>query len=299
MRTGHFLQLVALSALWGTSFMLTRYAAPVLGPNMLAALRMGFATLALAALMRALGQRWPRGHWRELTLLSVLAVAGPHVLFSWSALHMPAGYSALLYVTSVLFGAFASAWMKEEALTPVKLLGCLVGFAGAALVVQLGPVEPSMTLVAAVLIATLGSALSGASTPLIKRAVTRMDPLGITAAMHLIAFVLLLPGTLLDWPQAQFTAGAIGASALMGMATSGLAWWLYARLMQHVSPMGALSSTFMITGFGVLWAVLFLDEQVGTGHYVGGALILLACLMVTGYHPFGHTAAAPLRPGPR
>lgn len=299
MRTGHFLQLVALSALWGTSFMLTRYAAPVLGPNMLAALRMGFATLALAALMRALGQRWPRRHWRELTLLSVLAVAGPHVLFSWSALHMPAGYSALLYVTSVLFGAFASAWMKEEALTPVKLLGCLVGFAGAALVVQLGPVEPSMTLVAAVLIATLGSALSGASTPLIKRAVTRMDPLGITAAMHLIAFVLLLPGTLLDWPQAQFTAGAIGASALMGMATSGLAWWLYARLMQHVSPMGALSSTFMITGFGVLWAVLFLDEQVGTGHYVGGALILLACLMVTGYHPFGHTAAAPLRPGPR
>lgn len=299
MRTGHFLQLVALSALWGTSFMLTRYAAPVLGPNMLAALRMGFATLALAALMRALGQRWPRGHWRELTLLSVLAVAGPHVLFSWSALHMPAGYSALLYVTSVLFGAFASAWMKEEALTPVKLLGCLVGFAGAALVVQLGPVEPSMTLVAAVLIATLGSALSGASTPLIKRAVTRMDPLGITAAMHLIAFVLLLPGTLLDWPQARFTAGAIGASALMGMATSGLAWWLYARLMQHVSPMGALSSTFMITGFGVLWAVLFLDEQVGTGHYVGGALILLACLMVTGYHPFGHTAAAPLRPGPR
>lgn len=299
MRTGHFLQLVALSALWGTSFMLTRYAAPVLGPNMLAALRMGFATLALAALMRALGQRWPRGHWRELTLLSVLAVAGPHVLFSWSALHMPAGYSALLYVTSVLFGAFASAWMKEEALTPVKLLGCLVGFAGAALVVQLGPVEPSLTLVAAVLIATLGSALSGASTPLIKRAVTRMDPLGITAAMHLIAFVLLLPGTLLDWPQAQFTAGAIGASALMGMATSGLAWWLYARLMQHVSPMGALSSTFMITGFGVLWAVLFLDEQVGTGHYVGGALILLACLMVTGYHPFGRTAAAPLRQGPR
>lgn len=299
MRTGHFLQLVALSALWGTSFMLTRYAAPVLGPNMLAALRMGFATLALAALMRALGQRWPRRHWRELTLLSVLAVAGPHVLFSWSALHMPAGYSALLYVTSVLFGAFASAWMKEEALTPVKLLGCLVGFAGAALVVQLGPVEPSLTLVAAVLIATLGSALSGASTPLIKRAVTRMDPLGITAAMHLIAFVLLLPGTLLDWPQARFTAGAIGASALMGMATSGLAWWLYARLMQHVSPMGALSSTFMITGFGVLWAVLFLDEQVGTGHYVGGALILLACLMVTGYHPFGHTAAAPLRPGPR
>ncbi len=266
--------------------MLTRYAAPVLGPNMLAALRMGFAAVALAALMRALGQRWPLAHWRELTLLAVLAVAGPHVLFSWAALHMPAGYAALLYVTSVLFGAFAAAWMKEEALTSVKLLGCLVGFAGAALVVQLGPVQPSVTLVVAVLTATLGSALSGASTPLIKRAISRMEPLAITAGMHVISFVLLLPGLLIDWPQAQFTPGAVGAVALMGIATSGLAWWMYARLMRHVSPMGALSSTFMITGFGVLWAVVFLGEQVGIGHYAGGALILLACTMVTGYHPF-------------
>ena len=102
---------------------------------------------------------------------------------------MPAGYAALLYVTSVLFGAFASAWMKEETLTPVKMLGCLAGFVGAALVVQLGPVEPSLTLVVAVLTAILGSALSGASTPLIKRAITRMEPLAITAGMHVISFI--------------------------------------------------------------------------------------------------------------
>jgi drug/metabolite transporter (DMT)-like permease len=281
----HFLQLVALSALWGTSFMLTRFAAPVLGPNMLAALRMGFATLALACIMRALRQRWPTEHWRELLLLAVLAVAGPHILFSWSALHMPAGYAALLYVTSVLFGAFASAWMKEEVLTGMKLFGCLLGFAGAALVVQLGPVQPSVTLVVAVLTATLGSALSGASTPLIKRAITRMEPLAITAGMHLISFLVLLPGALVDWPTSRFTASALGAVVVMGVATSGLAWWMYARLMRHVTPIAALSSTFMITGFGVLWAVVFLDEQVGVGHYTGGALILLASTMVMGFNP--------------
>jgi len=31
----HNLQLVALSALWGTSFTLTRFAAPIPGPNLL------------------------------------------------------------------------------------------------------------------------------------------------------------------------------------------------------------------------------------------------------------------------
>ena len=285
MKSRYFLQLVALSALWGTSFMLTRFAAPVLGPNMLAALRMGMASLALAAIMRGLKQRWPLEHWRELTLLGLLAVAGPHVLFSWAALQMPAGYAALLYVTSVLFGAIASAWMKEEILTGPKLLGCLLGFAGAAFVVRLGPVQVTPAQVLAALTATLGSAMSGASTPLLKRAITRMEPLAITAGMHAIAFLMLLPGALYDLPQTRFTASALAAVALMGTATSGVAWWMYARLMRHVTPLAALSSTFMITGFGVLWAVVFLGEEVGTGLYAGGALILLACALVTGFNP--------------
>ena len=292
MKFRHFLQLVALSALWGTTFMLTRFAAPMLGPNMLAALRMGFAAIALACIMRALRQRWPLEHWRELLLLAGLAVAGPHLLFSWASLHMPAGYSALLYVTSVLFGAVASAWMKAEVLTGTKLFGCLLGFAGAALVVQLGPVQLSPTLVVAVLTATLGSALSGASTPLIKRAITRMEPLAITAGMHLVSFIVLLPGALVDWPESRFTAGPLAAVALMGVATSGLAWWMYARLMRHVTPIAALSSTFMITGFGVLWAVVFLGEQVGVGHYTGGALILLACTLVMGFNPWRRRVTA-------
>lgn len=285
MKSRYFLQLVALSALWGTSFMLTRFAAPILGPNMLAALRMGMATVALGCIMRALKQRWPLEHWRELVILGLLAVAGPHLLFSWAALHMPAGYAALLYVTSILFGAVASSWLKEEVLTGPKLLGCLIGFIGVALVVRLGPVQVSPALVVAALTATLGSAMSGASTPLLKRAITRMEPLAITAGMHALSFLMLLPGALYDLPATRFTAGALGAVALMGTATSGIAWWMYARLMRHVSPLAALSSTFLITGFGVLWAVVFLDETVGSGLYAGGALILLACTLVTGFNP--------------
>ena len=57
MQARHFAQLVALSALWGASFLLIRIASPVLGPNVLAMLRVGAATLTLAILMRALRQR--------------------------------------------------------------------------------------------------------------------------------------------------------------------------------------------------------------------------------------------------
>ncbi len=279
------LQLVALSALWGSSFMLTRFAAPILGPNLLAAMRMGMATIALACLMRWMQLRWPLEHWRELSLLALLGVAAPHAMFAWSALHMPAGYAALLYVTSVLFGALASAWMKEEALTGPKLAGCVLGIVGAAFVVQLGPLEPTPRLVVAVLVAVVGSAVSGMSTPLLKRAVTRMDPLAITAGMHAIAFLMLLPGAGVDWSRARFSSGALGAVFVMGTFTSGLAWWMYARIMRHVPPLAALSSTFMITAFGVLWAVLLLGESVDSGMILGGGLLVLSCILVMGFDP--------------
>ncbi|MCZ4316750.1 DMT family transporter [Comamonadaceae bacterium G21597-S1] len=291
----HNLQLVALSALWGTSFMLTRFAAPILGPNLLAALRMGMAAIALACIMHRLRLRWPIEHWRELGLLALLGVAAPHAMFAWSALYMPAGYSALLYVTSVLFGALASAWMKEELLTGPKIAGCVLGIVGAAFLVQLGPLDPSPRLVMAVMIAIVGAAVSGMSAPMLKRAVTRMDPLAITAGIHLIAFVLLLPGAIVDWPRARFSVGALAAVFVMGTFTSGMAWWLYARIMRHVSPLVALSSTFMITGFGVLWAVLFLDEALDTGIYLGGALLVLSCLLVMGFDPRRWIPAMPAR----
>jgi drug/metabolite transporter (DMT)-like permease len=281
----YFFQLVALSALWGASFMLTRIAAPALGPNLAAGLRMAMATAMLSLIMWKLKTPWPLAHWRELFLLGLLAVAGPHVLYARSSLALPAGYGALLTVTSVLFGAFASAWLKEESLSGPKLLGCLLGFAGAALVVRLGPVEPSHTLVVAALTCMAGAAISGTSTPFLKKAIARMEPLQITAGMHAAAVLLMLPGAVHDLPDAHFTLRAVAAVSLMGILTSGLAYWMYMRIMRHVPPMAALSSTFLSTGFGVLWAVLLLDEPTSMAMAAGGALILLACLLVMGLNP--------------
>jgi len=285
MKARYFIQLVMLSALWGASFILTRVAAPQLGPNVSAGLRMLLATLVLGAIMRALKHPWPTPHWRELLLVGFLAVAGPHLLYSWSALHLPGGYGALLSVTAVLFGAFASAFLKEEALTRGKLAGCVLGLVGAALVVKLGPVEPTRTLVISALVCMAAAALSGTATPLLKRATLRMEPLSITAGMHAAAVLMLLPGALYDLPQAHFTLGAVAAVAVLGIATSGLAYWMFMRIIQHVPPMASMTANFMSTGFGVLWAVLLLDEPTSLAMAAGGALIVLACLLVSSLNP--------------
>ncbi len=285
-KTKYFAQLVALSALWGASFMLIRIASPVLGPNVLAALRIGMATLTLAVLMRAMRQRWPLQHWRELAGVGALSVALPFSLYAWAALQLPAGYSALLNTTAVVFGIFAAAWLKEDTLTLRKLLGCACGFAGVGLIVGLGPVEPSTPVVVAALACVGASACYGVSTSLMKRAIGRMQPLQIAAGIHATALLMLLPGAAWSWPQAQFTPSALAAVAVMGILTSGLAYWLHLRIMVHVSPVAAMSPIFMIPVFGVAWGSLVLGEQLGTGIYAGGALVLLASALVTGFNPW-------------
>jgi drug/metabolite transporter (DMT)-like permease len=235
--------------------------------------------------MRLLKHRWPMEHWRELMFIGFLAVAGPHALYSQAALFLPGGYGALISVTSVLFGAFASAWLGEEVLTRGKLAGCLLGLAGAALVVRLGPVHPSAELMLSALTCLGAAALSGIATPYLKRATTRMEPLAITAGMHAASVLLLLPGAVYDFPQAHFTLSALAAVSVLGIATSGLAYWMFMRIMQHVPPMASMTANFMSTGFGVLWSVLLLDEPTSLAMALGGAMILVACMMVSSLHP--------------
>ena len=286
MKTKYFLQLVVLSALWGASFMLIRMASPVLGPNVLAAARIGLATVTLAILMRAMRYAWPLQHWKELALIGALSVAAPFLLFAWAALQLPAGYSALLNSTAVVFGMFASAWLKEDTLTLRKVLGCVCGFAGVALIVGLGPVQLTPDVVLAALACVAASACYGLSAPLMKRAITRMQPLQIAAGIHAAALVMLLPGAAWQLPQAHFTPMALSAVLVMGVVTSGLAYWAHLRILQHVTPVAAMSPTFMIPVFGVLWGSVFLGEQLSAGIFAGGALVLLASALITHFNPW-------------
>lgn len=277
--------------------MFLRIASPVMGPWVLAGGRVALAALTLALLMRLLRQRWPWAHWKELTLLGALSVSLPFLLYAWAALRLPAGYSALLNTTVVLFGTLSAAWFGQDTLTWRKLAGCVAGAAGVALIVRLGPVQPDWpTLMAAM--ACIGAAFCyGVSTPLMKRATQRIQPLAISASIHVFALLMVLPGALWALPEARFTAPALTAMLVLGVVTSGLAYWGHLRIIRHVSPVAATSPAFLIPVFGVTWGHIFLGEALSPGIFAGGALVLLATALVTGFNPL-RRQAPPVEPAP-
>ena len=282
-----FFHLMGLSALWGSNFIFTGTAAKVFGPNVSAALRITMGAATLALIMKILKEPWPeKKHWKELFILGAVAVAIPHFLYNYSALRLPASYGSVMMITSVLFGVFASAWLKEDKLTAVKIGGSMIGFSGVALIVQLGPANVTSDLLIGAFTCGGAAFCSGLATPLLKRATTRMQPLAITASMHLTASILLSPFAISSLPQAGFSWYALGCLFITGVITSGLAYWQYMRIMIHISPIAALSTNFMITGFGVFWAYLFVGEAVTYITFVGAVLVSIATIMVSGYRPW-------------
>lgn len=232
-----------------------------------------------------------------LAVMALLSVAAPFMLYAWAGLYLPAGYSALLNTTAVLFGTLSSAWFKEDTLTARKLLGCLIGFIGVGLIVRLGPVPLDGTTLVAALACVCAAACYGLATPVMKRATARMQPLSIAAGIHVMALVLVLPGAAWQWPEARFTGATLAATAVLGIVTSGLAYWAHLRIIRNVTPVAAMSPVFMIPVFGVAWGHLFLGEALSPGIFAGGALVLVASALVTGFNPlrriFGVTDPAP------
>jgi drug/metabolite transporter (DMT)-like permease len=287
MQTRHFIQLIFLSALWGASFPLIRVASPAFGPLGLAGIRCALAALVLAVLMRALRQQWPgKAAWRRITVVSLLTVVAPFVLFNWAGLVLPAGYSAVLNATAPLFGIMGAAVIGEERLTGRRLAGCALGFAGVALLVRLGPIAVDAKVVMAALAGLIASCCYGLGAILMKRATLAQGPLPASAAVHVAATVLLLLPMAATVPSMRPTTGATLSVAVLGIVTSGFMYWLSMRLMREIPASAATSPAFMIPLFGVTWGSLFLDEPLTAGMLPGCLLVLAAMTLVTGFNPF-------------
>lgn len=288
-------ELIALAALWGASFLFMRMGAGEFGPVALSAVRVTGATLFLLPLLYWRGQ-WDslRRHWQPIFVVGVLNSALPFLCFSYAALSITAGLSSIFNAATPLFGALiAWLWLKDR-LTPSRVLGLAIGFAGVLwLAWDKASFKPggSGWAIVACLLATLCYGLAASFT---KRYLTGIAPLAVASGSQLSAALVLLVPAIIWWPASMPSQTAWLAAALLAVACTGVAYVLYFRLIAHVGPANAIAVTFLIPVFAVLWGWLFLGEGVTGAMVAGCGVILLGTGLTTGVLrlPARKTAAA-------
>jgi drug/metabolite transporter (DMT)-like permease len=281
MRRADLIRLFTLAAIWGASFLFMRILAPVLGALWTAEIRVFIAGMAMLAFMRAAKRTMQFGaNWKEYLVVGTLNSALPFVLFSYAALTLPAGYSAIVNATSPLWGALVGAIVLGEKLTGRKVAGLFAGIVGVAFLVRLGPAQFNAQVMIAAL-ACVGAALCyGIAGVYSKKKSSHVAPPLMATGSQLGAALILLPFAPLSPIRGEITPVIILVACALALLCSAVAYFIYFRLIADLGPTKALTVTFLIPLFALLWGALFLHETINLNTLIGCALVVLATWLV-------------------
>lgn len=292
MSVASLIRLMTLAALWGGSFLFMRVAVPYLGAVPTAVGRGLFSALGLGAALFAMGYRPRIGRYLwPLLGLGVINSGIPFLMYALAAQVLPSGYSAIFNATTPLVATVVGALVFAEAITPARVAAVLLGIGGVAVLAQAGPLDLSAAVLggmAACFVATVCYAFSSYLTLRLAGANASVDTRAAVFISQLGALMVLTPALLIDMAlepgmQARLQAAPLlawGNVALLGLLSTALAYVLYFRLIADEGPQKALTVTFIVPVFAVLWGWALLDESLTVAHAMGGGLIALSLWLV-------------------
>lgn len=298
MKSRDVIELLALAALWGASFLLIRLSAPEFGPTAMAALRCIGAVLFLLPIVAWQRQSGAlRVHWRAIAWLGVVNSALPFVLYGVALLAINAGLSAIFNAATPLWAAAISALWLRERLGPLRVLGLAIGLVGviglawdkAGFATNEHGVSATVAI-AACLAATL---LYGYGASYAKKRLAGVPPMAMAAGSQLSAALLLAGPAWLQRPQAMPGTTAWVSLALLALLCTGVAYVLYFRLIAHIGATNASAVTFLMPAFAAAFGWLFLDEQLSASMIAGGVVILMGTALAMGLWPRQPVVANP------
>jgi len=273
--------LLVLAALWGGSFIALRVAVPVVGPLPVITLRVWLAVGALLAYSWAI-HRLPslRGRWRTFVLLGVLNAALPFLFIASAELWLTASLAATLNATTPLFTAMVAAVWGLERLTPLRLLGVLLGLVGVAVAVGWSPLPLTFDLLVGAGMSLLGALCYGKGGVYSKLRFAGVPPTTMAIGQQLGAGLVLLPFAAVNLPSAAPSFAVVVAIVALGLLSTALAYLIYFRLMAQVGPTVTHSVTFLVPVFSMLWGTLLLGEPISGGLLVGLGIISLGMICI-------------------
>lgn len=275
MSTKNSLLLILLSAIWGGSFIFMRVLAPVFGAVGTANIRLLIGAIFLLTIYRLIRYQihWKRD-WKLFLVIGIINSALPFTFFSFAALHIPASISVVINSMTPMFGALFEKIILKGSLTINKLMGLVIGTIGVIIISgskTLSGTPESYVAIFACLAATFCYGLSGA---LVKKYGKQVEAKAMAGGSQLFAGFVLLPFLATSGFSTPITYDILLTVIVFGVLCSAIAYLIYYHLINTAGPTIALSVTFLMPVFGILWSKIILNEVI-TGQMILGAFIIL------------------------
>jgi drug/metabolite transporter (DMT)-like permease len=284
--------LLALVALWGSSFLLVRVSLAAFTPVAVTAGRLLIGAAMLGLLLAFSRRQLPRDRraWWFFTVMALVGNALPFFLIAWGQQTIPSGLTGILMAVMPLVVLLLAHFLVQgERLTPRRLAGFLLGFAG---VVVLTAPEARAALVgrdASFLsqLAVLAASTCYGVAAIVARRGPVLNPVvtagSVLAIAGLAVGALLLASGLRNGEAAALRGPVSLAPGLallaLGALSTALATVVYFQLVARAGATFLSLINYLIPVWAVVMGAVVLGERLPTRAFAALGLILAGVVL--------------------
>ena len=268
--------------LWGSSFLLMKKAALVLGPFGVAGWRVTLGGATLLLLWQLQRQKWPLfGALRLQTLgIVVIGYCWPYFIQPWLIQRHGGALMGILIGLVPLITILVSIPILKIKPTPKQLIGVVGGFGFLILLFKDALVGLNVPFTHLLLCASVPFCYAIANT-WIRKSFHHMSPMAFTMVCMLATAAIMLPLSATETlkPGSWFTA--VLSMLILGVICTGIATWMFYRIVQQSGPLVAGMVTYVIPVVAMAWGWLD-SETITVTQLVSVAGILAMVALVQG-----------------
>jgi drug/metabolite transporter (DMT)-like permease len=291
------LALATIYLVWGSTYLAIRVTDRTMPPLLMSSVRFLVAGTALY-LFASRGRARPTlREWRAAAIVGAALLVVGNGGVAWAETRLHSGFAALIVAMVPPWVAVLDRAVFGRRLSPVAILGLVVGFGGVVLLVRPGGGVDAVA--ALTLIGTTGAWAAGSLYA--RGALLPKSPL-LSASMQMLCASVFLAISGLAFGEAgqihrdSFSTKPVIAWFYLVLVGSLVAFSAYAWLLKNVRISLVSTYAFVNPVVAVALGAAFLGEQITTTTLVAGASIVAAViLIVSGREPKPRVAPAPAR----
>jgi drug/metabolite transporter (DMT)-like permease len=281
--------LVLLGLIWGGSFLGIAMALTGFGPFWVAASRITLAAAILGAIAVAMGPGLPatdsptgRRIWLHCLGMGIFSNVLPFVLLAWGQQRVSSGFAGIsMAVVPLLVLPLAHVFVPGEQMTPRRLVGFLIGFAGVVLLIGTGGQAGEGEGEVLARLACVGASCCYAVGAIVTRLAPRGPHLAFAAAGLIIAAAFILPLALAFEGVPEVPPPAALAGVLyLGILPTAFATVLLVYVIQSAGPSFLSLVNYQVPVWAVLIGMVVLGEALPP-QFLGALALILAGLAVS------------------
>ena len=278
-RLGHWIILIMLSVIWGSSFILIKRGLDAFSFEQVATLRIFIASIFLAIIGRKYYIKIPIKKLWPLFLTGVIGNGIPPFLFSKAQTYIDSGIVGILNVLTPLFTILIGILFYNLKVKKINYLGVTLGIIGTIYLLLPQSEELNDKTVYYCILAILGTACYGWSANILKANLEDLNAIQIsTISFSFIgpwAGIYLFSGNFLDIMQSDSRAlYSLGSVAILGIMSSAIAVIIFNKLIKMTGPLFATSCTYIIPIVAIVWGII--DKEIITINHIIGFIIILS-----------------------